>query len=131
MPDVVTELVTRVEAQVGRPLGYKRAGLRLRKDLGDVLGVAWYQKSRANEGESIKFTVNVEMSVPALSASSRSSEAHWTDRLGFLLPAESDVWWTVTHETLDAVVAEHVAAFRDVVDPHLRRSASLEWLIEE
>ena len=71
------------------------------------------------------------MSVPALSASSRSSEGHWTDSLGFLLPAKSDVWWTVTPETLDAVVAEHVAAFRDVIDPHLQRSACIEWLIEE
>jgi uncharacterized protein DUF4304 len=135
--DVIGEIVRQV-AEVARPLGYTKAGSRLRKQAGEVTSTVWYQKSRSSDYSRMKFTVNLEMvALPFLQApwpkvsQLRSVEPDWSERLGFLLPANRDVWWEADADNMAELALLHASLFTEVIDPFLRDHGTLWWLASE
>lgn len=90
--------------------------------------------------EEARFTVNVAISVDALrsvkSADPSSSDVpipercHWRQRLGRLLPAQSDTWWTVRDEhSVQAVCEALGVGLIDIALPEVLEMASSEALL--
>jgi len=120
------------------PLGYRRLRSRFVRDVDDASIEVSYQKSRASG--PVKFTVDLSLTlIPLIGAGTRllhhrrlrGVEPHWTERLGFLLPVNDDVWWEVSVESASEVGNLHAHLFKDVINPTLESRATVSWHVSE
>lgn len=89
--------------------GYSRkAGIFYKKNE-DNWGVIGFQKSRSSSNEfGIEFTINVGVYSKALAELLDPTcikprplvwDLHWGQRIGYLLPYDTDKWWVIDEET--------------------------------
>lgn len=109
----------------------------------DTVVVIEVQKDRKySTKDEIRFTVNVGISVDALRQVAAATggpsasdvpppdRCHWRQRLGHLLPARSDVWWSVSDEKAAQAVCDEIAAgLIDIALPKVEVMASSEALV--
>ncbi len=121
------------------PLGFAVEGDMFFRAVRDTILVIEVQKDRRySTKEEIRFTVNVGLSIDVLRSSDLvNSQAtvlsfekcHWRERLGRLLPAESDVWWSIRDEqSARSVCEEVVTGLVRVALPQVEAVASSESL---
>lgn len=92
-----------------------------------MLHRAWYQSRRGLEGT--EFTVTLQAYVVPLTKVER--DAHWTGRLGELLPQSVDTWWKLSEDNLDSVAVEQSRYFIEVIVPALNHYGRSKYLINE
>nr|WP_315835559.1 DUF4304 domain-containing protein [Bradyrhizobium prioritasuperba] len=90
------------------PAGFVGADGLLSRKVNDTVVVLQVQKHRKSSGDEIVFTINTGISVDALRTDAfseasatkvlRPESCHWRQRLGRLLPAQTDVWWSLRDE---------------------------------
>jgi hypothetical protein len=92
-----------------RAYGFSRSGLTFYLREAGNWGVINFQKSKDSSARGIVFTVNLGIASTRLLAffshirpGMKPSiwDCHWRQRLGYLLPNHSDVWWTINSTTL-------------------------------
>ncbi len=125
------------------PSGFVGAGDIVWRKMHDTVVVIEVQKDRKyGTKDEIRFTINVGISVDALrevvaAAGGPSSsdvpppeKCHWRQRLGHLLPAQSDVWWSVCNEqTAKAVCDEIASGLINIALPKAEKLASSDALV--
>ena len=125
------------------PSGFIGAGDIVWCKVHDTVVVVEVQKDRKyNTKEEVRFTVNAGISVDALrdvvaaaggpssSDVPPSERCHWRQRLGHLLPVQSDVWWSVRDEKSAQSVCDEIASgLIDVALPKVEAMASSEALV--
>lgn len=123
--------------EVAGPLGYTRRGARFVQRFAESDGEVWYQKSRTSIEGVVRFTVNLSITLlpllPPISLGSvrrRHAEDHWTERLGFLLPENDDVWWEVDPCSVVEIGSFHADLFARVVHPTLVERQSVAWHVD-
>jgi hypothetical protein len=94
------------------PLGFRVSGHTFSRASHDLIHLLQLQGSRGNTAAASKFTVNVAVWVPALVPEDvrdvrkpSVDGAHWRERLGFLSPERTDLWWHAS----DRVSADEIA----------------------
>ena len=119
------------------PLGYRKSGAVFMRPAREVVHLIEIQGANTNLAESARFTVNVGVFAHGLDAPDRRGAAmpsmpaaHWRERLGFLMPEYTDVWWTMKSreeaEEAGRDIAERVA--RHAI-PALKQLHSREALV--
>jgi hypothetical protein len=119
-----------------RARGFKRKGGIFRRDVPGFAQFVTYQKSRHSDQDSISFTVNLGVDLEALHfLAAQHNSVHdcpWHMRLGQLLDAHGDYWWTLSGaDNPDRLVAEHRKYLGSVIWPTLDKAASTDYLIDE
>lgn len=134
--DLFREMLRTEIGPLLRDLGFvgSRQAFRLPTPSGYAL--LGFQKSTTSTRESVKFTVNLRVYTedewdyvgsPGTEPSPNMGYlAGWEERIGNVLPARADRWWTLTTTTRDAVVADLRSALQEHAVPALKeRAASL------
>lgn len=125
------------------PSGFVGAGNLAWCKMNDTVVVIEVQRDRKySADDEIRFTVNIGISVDALrdvaaaaggpssSEAPPSEKCHWRQRIGRLLPAQSDVWWSVRDEQSAQAVCDEIAGeLNDIVLPKIKAMASSEALV--
>jgi hypothetical protein len=125
------------------PSGFVADGDIVTRKMHDTVIVIEVQKDRKySTKDEIRFTINIGISVDALrevgaAAGGPSSsdvpspeKCHWRQRLGYLLPAQRDLWWSVCDEqTAQAVCDEIAAGLTDTALPKVEAIASSDALV--
>lgn len=138
MPSVVLDALTGAL----KPHGFTRRGKIFRRRVADVVQVVQLQSSMTSTHDRLKATVNVGVYSVKLEERLRAtgwawkqtdvpaeSDCHWRVRLGRLMPAWDDVWWTVTSPGEAHAAAEEIAvAVSTYALPVLANLASTESL---
>jgi len=124
-----------------RSLGFRTAGQRWTFDSQDAIGLIEFQRSRASSQGAIRFTVNVGVEYRLLSnffgassvgAPPKIEHCHWRDRLGFLMPEQHDLWWTIDSETDCHRLSEVLSgALRRYAVPTIMSRLSAKELLQE
>ena len=99
-------------AGVLRPVGFRKSGAKFWRALESVIHLVTLQSSQSSTADSARVTVNLGIWLPALDDPGEKPdiwEAHWQERIGFLMPARNDVWWDVASETEAAAAAAEIA----------------------
>lgn len=122
--------------------GFRANGTKLIRKVGEVLILLQFQRSQWNSKDECRFTINVGISLDALRTyfddeqSGGSDEisremCHWHRRIGWLLPVQSDVWWTI-HEDDDAELlsSEISTAIMNSVLPQLESLTKAEAFVK-
>ena len=91
--------------------GFRKKGAHFSRVLADVVHLAWLQSSVSSTSQMLRATVNLGVWVPALEGDVKPdiSSAHWSNRIGHLMPENRDVWWTVEFDDEATQVAGHIA----------------------
>jgi hypothetical protein len=140
--DSLRRLKARLVERLG-PIGYVGEGELLWRSVKDTVVVIELQKDRKHSvKDQVRFTVNVGISVNSLRGASTvevgsrtpaiplPEKCHWRQRLGFMLPERSDVWWVVGGErTTESVSDELAAGLITVALPKIEAIASSEALL--
>jgi hypothetical protein len=97
-----------------RSHGFKGSGKSFRLDRGDYRGTLAFQGSVWNTSSHVEFTVNLKAShLP-------TKQGYWRNRLGHLLRAQEDVWWSLPagastdqlrEDLLECILDYGIAAF--------------------
>jgi hypothetical protein len=126
--------------------GFSQRGQTLHRRKGANWQVVNFQKSVASSAQRVVFTINVGIVSARLTAffsrknvnkKPTSDDCHWRKRIGYLLPTQQDVWWTLDDRTkLDALITEMLTVIMHYALPVLDQYASDEqlrdlWLNEE
>jgi hypothetical protein len=123
------------------PAGFAAEGELFSCKAQDVLIVLEILRDRKRSAkEVIRFTINVGISADALrtaaadgaqlSAIPRPETCHWRDRLGRLLGAESDVWWSVGSGLNTQSVCDEIAdGLLETALPKVHAVASSDALV--
>lgn len=115
--------------------GFKHSGANFRRRWKAGWHVINFQKSQWGDRDSIRFTVNIGVSVDAYSRFERRNpmkpptepECPWRVRIGSLLRSRLDEWWTIEDGTsFHELTKEMTLHMRRVVLPLLSRMSSLE-----
>ena len=120
-------------------IGFAAEADILSRKVSDTLLVLEVQKDRKySTKDEIRFTINLGLSIDVLRATAAvdgssstpsPDRCHWRERLGHLLPAASDIWWSVRDEqTALAACDEIVAGLVDVALPKIEAVASSKSL---
>jgi hypothetical protein len=97
-----------------KPLGFAKSGSTFRLRNADTIAIISLQSSTSSTLALAKVTVNLGVHVPALQDTQRPEDnpsawsAHWHQRIGHLLPDNSDVWWSIRTVDEGRVVAAEV-----------------------
>lgn len=100
-----------------KPRGFKKTGLTFSRPLDDVDHLIGLQKSMASTADESRVTLNLAVWVRRL-ATVRAGlvekpniwDAHWRLRIGQLMPAHADRWWTITSDDQAILVGSEIAA---------------------
>jgi hypothetical protein len=127
------ELIATCATKV-KPHGYVRRGATLRCRLQDYETIINFQKSSKSTSQAVEFTVNLGVcSLYILSAESPEEpvnaltiqDCQWHERLGFLLPSRSDVWWRVDDSTDNLALSAMLAnSLEEIAVPLLANYAN-------
>lgn len=122
-------------------IGFTVQGDAFLRKMGDTVVVIEVQKDlKRSTREVILFTVNVGISVDTLrdAATAENAETlspekcHWRERLGRLLPMQTDVWWSVRDEQTAQIACEEIATgLIQTALSKIEQSASSAALIQE
>ena len=106
----LAKCITEALSAVLVPCGFTKGPLFLRASA-DVFHLVQLQGSDTNAHASSRYTINLGVWVPALSAGEKPSlaAAHWRQRLGFLCPEQEDVWWQISAQRNAPAVAREIA----------------------
>lgn len=105
--DAFKEILKR-NALALRAYGFSRSGSTFYLRKAGNWGVINFQKSKDSSVDNIVFTVNLGIASTRLLAffshirpDMKPSvwDCHWRERLGYLLPEHSDIWWTINSTT--------------------------------
>ncbi len=118
--------------EVLKPAGFLKKGATFIADRGDAVLLVSLQSSSSTSEAKLKATVNLgvfsktlaeTLGVPTTTNS--VWDAHWQQRIGFLLPERNDKWWTVGSDAEAREVGAEVAdSLRQEALPCLERLAS-------
>jgi hypothetical protein len=104
-----------------KPHGYKKSGNNFRISHSENFGVINFQQSMSNSATEKKFTINIGIySARIAKFMGRPSEipsepkCHYRERIGFLKPEKSDLWYPMTSSTRFENLLEIVRL--DVID---------------
>jgi Domain of unknown function (DUF4304) len=105
----VAPTYSRLLSEAGRYLkseGFTRRGHSFLLETLDGWAFVAFQKSRKSTPTEILFTINLGVASRRLleffadgSDSIKLADAHWRVRVGYLLPEQRDVWWTIGPST--------------------------------
>lgn len=94
-----------------KPIGYRKRGNTFLAERNDVLLLVQLQKSHKTTRDTLIATLNLGVFSPALSqklglVDERPTipDCHWRQRIGDLLPEQSDKWWEI-HSEEEAIAA--------------------------
>jgi len=112
----MTRLATEPIAAVLKSCGYRKTGTTFHRALDDVDHLINLQKSASSSSGEIRATVNIGISVRSLApiragVPDKASlwSAHWRRRLGELMPAATDRWWTATSDDEASAIGQDLA----------------------
>jgi hypothetical protein len=107
-PEAFTRFLRIELAPALRQLGFKGSGANFRLDRGDFRGGLQFQKSQHNTRALVKFTINLS------AAHQPTKQGYWGDRIGFLLPERTDLWWRLpAGADTDDLLIDVLDAIRD------------------
>jgi hypothetical protein len=99
------------------PLGYRKAGALFSLDFHDVVHLVGVQSSQASTAKQTQLTIDLGVFAPALVDSDvrehtkpSIAEAHWRQRLGFVMPERQDRWWSIASAAEARSVGAQMAA---------------------
>ena len=112
----MTRLVTEPVAAVLKTCDYRKTGNNFHRPLNDVDHLVNIQKSASSSSGEIRATVNVGVWIRGL-APLRAGvpdkpslwSAHWQCRLGEVMPAKNDRWWTATSDDEARMIGQEIA----------------------
>jgi hypothetical protein len=125
----LADLVRRDVRPFVSPLGFVQKGMLFWREVNDVWQLVGFQKSVNSNRDETSFTVNLSVSSKRIRQfggqpeKPHPDEYHWNQRLGFLMPQNDDVWWTVS-ATSTEVMAEVVRLLGQYGLPELERLSS-------
>jgi len=128
-----------------KPLGFKKSGQTFGWRGAGVWGTINFQRDKWSTREQIGFTINVGVQSDFISSCEFVSGSRvvpdkipsglsgdWSRRIGQLMPANKDVWWTLAESQLSEQVRHEVmGAIVDYAVPALAARRSDEALVEE
>ncbi len=135
--DAFQEMLSRWIAPALREQGFSRRGSTFHLREEGNWGMINVQRSQTSTADQVSFTVNLGVASRRLMAfwqqpaEKRPSvwDCHWRERIGFLLPARQDRWWTIDADTPPHTVAQEVRdATVSLAVPEVRRNLSDEAL---
>jgi Domain of unknown function (DUF4304) len=99
--ELFSELV-KVVGEKLKPLGYSRCGQVFRIIVNNNCGLINFQRSTSNTKDNISFTINLgvvcgdllDQTITQLK-DAQITDAHVSQRIGFLLPEHQDKWWQI------------------------------------
>jgi hypothetical protein len=145
----VNEIAHKTKAIVDRgiaPLlkqgGFRKSATHYSRKEGEALQLVNVQSSQWNTASGGRFTLNLGVHFASVAkllhgsdpmpANPKEQYCVLRTRVGFLLPAAADHWWTVTPETDVAAVANELeAACQDYVFPWLEKVKTVSGAAEE
>ena len=87
------------------------------RESGDVVHLVSLQSSTASSADAVRLTVNLGVWVSALEGDAKPDvwEAHWRERLGFVMEENRDVWWDAASDdqakSAAAAISEAIRKF--------------------
>ncbi len=126
------------------PSGFVGAGDMAWRRVHDTVIVVEFQRDRERTTkDEIKFTINLGISADVLRTVAAAAggpppedvpppeKCHWRQRLGRLLPAQSDVWWAVRDEQSAQAVCDEIATgLITIALPRVEAMASSNALVD-
>jgi hypothetical protein len=120
-----------------RELGFKGSGQSFTLPSDSHWALLGFQKSAFGDSQEVRFTINLTVvgrrawdeataARPYLGTRPAPNVSHgppaWSERIGFLLPERTDLWWSVpAGASTDTVVEDVVTVVRDCALPEMRR----------
>ena len=131
-PDVEAQFKAVLDAvrAVLKDAGYTKRGTSFSSAKDGNVRIVAFQRSSASSASAIKFTVNLGVISSELlrrwdpeKDPSKASiwDTHIRERIGALMPARRDRWWTVTSSSVAAVVDEVVNLIATLAIPFLQQ----------
>ena len=117
------ELIKRVGAKL-KPKGFTKKGNSFYLNRSNNVGLIEFQKSRDSTKDAILFTVNIGVLSTQLekilgkgnTVYPVTTDCHWWERVGFLMPEKTDFWWEIDSATsLDLIYLQ----IDEVIDKYL------------
>ena len=112
----MTRLATEPIAAVLKSNGYRKTGNTFRRALDDVDHLMNVQKSASSSSGELRATVNIGIWIRSLApiragVPDKASlwSAHWRCRLGTLMPAATDRWWSATSDDEASAIGQEIA----------------------
>lgn len=124
-----------------KPAGFRKSGSTFRLFAEGNCAIVNFQRSQSSTADELKFTINTGVVSRRLFEArkifendkletSKESDAHLRQRIGWLLPDKQDKWWILSgSRTASTVVAEIAAALADLAVPYLSAHLTDEALI--
>jgi hypothetical protein len=116
-----------------KPRGFKRRGANFHRPAEDVVHLISLQSSRSGTRDSARVTVNLAVWCKILDDTGAAPSvwtAHWRKRIGHLMPANTDLWWSLPSDrALDEAATEIVGALEAYGLPALDCLASAASLL--
>lgn len=118
--------------------GYSKKGAKFLKRFGDNAALMQIQRSRYNDSNSIKFTINTSI-VSAKILRGQGLEVdidkvsewhgHLRRRIGWFCDRRQDKWWIIDASANSNQIAAEVLELIEIVIPHLESNASDSQLL--
>jgi hypothetical protein len=116
-----------------KPRGFKRRGAYFLRSVEDVVHLISLQSSSSSTQDSARVTVNLAVWCKILDDTGAAPSvwtAHWRKRIGRLMPANGDLWWSLLSDrALDAAATEIVGALEGYGLPALDSLTSAASLL--
>jgi hypothetical protein len=95
--------------------GFRRTGNNFQKEHNDLVYYIAMQSSQNSTSDTLKCTINIEMTSKTLYDVEDISipehlQRHYHQRIGFFMPGNTDKWWTI-----DSIIAAQTAS-QEIVD---------------
>ncbi len=95
-----------------KPCGFRKKATTFWREVDGLVHLVSLQSSSGSTSSTAKVTVNIAVTAP-LALNSWDSvhsvwSGHWRERLGFLAPGGSDVWWQLHDAASAATAAEEI-----------------------
>lgn len=125
------EAFKKIISQLGlilKPYNFKLKGSTFYLFKDDNWGLVEFQKSKSSTSESVTFTINLgtcsnllrKIKERDLKVKPIIAECDWKKRIGFLLPAKNDHWWTIDKNTNLTKLTEEISSIiKDQIIPEI------------
>jgi len=114
------------------PLGFRRKGQVFTRQLDEVAHILSLQSS-SSTASNLKITVNLGVWVSSLAEDGSKPDllsAHWSERLGFLMPQRIDCWWEIlSGHDAELATKRIVEAIQTYAIPQFERLANRDALV--
>jgi hypothetical protein len=119
--------------QLLKPSGFKKRGAVFQKPVADVIHLISLQSSVSSTQDHARVTVNLAVWCKAINNAGPNPtvwSAHWRQRIGKLMPAKADLWWSLdSNEATSTARTEIVAALKVYGLPALEKLADSASLL--